>query len=292
MKKKRVLRLLLSLIIIVAFCTSGQNTFVANAWSQPDHEASVTKANISAKGIDMTLVKLVARSTDDWYGTKKEKFQVNALHGLYNYVANLKFLYEVVYKYKNYTRNLNDPDTKWVTETYNESWAAATVAPLLVDAAKREVTEASTDKARASRVLGLAAHLAGDIFAHRLIVPKSTLSGERGIDNPKTGKGNLLGTSDFTTAEWSNVVDLINSGTLQCYEIKYHMKTSSSSKYEDNTSYYPSRYSIATNWALKNMFEELNDGIFDMRVTVLSPNVSGYTGKLDNFDYYCGTVGY
>lgn len=171
----------------------------------------------------------------DKYNNKNldgDKYVVGGPHGAGNYVINLKFLFYIsryIYDYGEKTINYSDIDN-YINKYYNNSayWKnfgkgidfdkkrlkamADQVKFFLIN--KKYLLETSiynnfsnyskTSQNRylGTMVFGIALHLAGDMYAHRTIVPKYTVDGV----NPKqmqddTSTRAMLGSADFNMAK-------------------------------------------------------------------------------------------
>ncbi len=136
------------------------------AWGSSKHQELVEN-NSSYGNLTPSQIKLTsycAVLADD------KAFRGGGLHGTSNYVKNLEFLYTCAYNLKN---NVKDPITSALDTNYNDPIYKKLYEKINLLLSKKLLPgeEEKSNSAKAAKVLGFACHLAGDIYAHRTIVP-------------------------------------------------------------------------------------------------------------------------
>lgn len=280
---------------------------------------------------------------------------INGPHGAGNYMMNLKFLFlasRCIYDYgvgtkfndmvSSYTNNSNCWNVSWSKNNYDKNKFTATISQVKRFLKTKEIMEPSIknnfstySKTSQNRYLGLmifgmALHLAGDIYAHRTIVPKYTIDGENPKSMSKNSSGQtMFGYGDFTKAlifhdddEHKNIIkaSCLNNGltdtgiqhwqyiqrgvSMQVVEFRdidmflKDSKQGSSNPYEDNASFCNERYKASLQ-ACKRIAKRFKEaGSFYTKL--LYPKVYGgttaqnkpyQTVKLNNFQNYTTVAG-
>lgn len=127
-------------------------------------------------------------------------------------------------------------------------------------------------------IMGFATHLLGDLYAHRLIVPVSTI--EKNTDGQRK---NQFISSDFKN--YSNFKNKVKKGSIQFRDIKEYTKSDSPSLYEDNINFVSKRYKIESVSAIECFFAYYKDKI-DIPL-VIKPETSL---KLGNYSAYIKAI--
>lgn len=262
-------------------------------WGAGAHEELIDHA-VSACTVTvdhMKRMKNVAKDADATYSDTK------MLHGQGNYVRGLKFLYTCADKVRNGQKSAAAV-TAAISEvglnTANEEEAK------LADATKKTIASASGSMNKYYAVMGLVMHLAGDIYAHRTIVPKGTaisktyFEGEyctlpedselmKWAANSKAYAGSIY--------KYKNVFDkTVDLKVMECRDIQNYMvnKEKSRGDFEDNKNFLKERFSRAKGVS-KRVFETSHKkGGFDA-VYFFVPNTSG--PKLNNLKGYMNSAG-
>lgn len=174
-----------------------------------------------------------------------EKLTVGAPHGTGNYMINLRYLYKMsrcIYENgvgdesKNLNKYFSDDNVSWNVNgsssnaNYNKGvWNILrqyvnynlTNRSLLEPSIKKNFS--SYSKESQNRYLGLmiygiALHLAGDIYAHKTIVPKYTVDGVNPKQKSKNSNGKMMfGSADFPNdADFSDTIAIRNSIKSSC----------------------------------------------------------------------------
>lgn len=241
----------------------------------------------------MYFMSAMAQYADTYYSVKSEYGQ---FHGQHNYVANLHFLYEAAFNIRNTTYDLSFPSGASdylskisVTHTKDKVWGAADFAKMreaIVDAFTTSKTDfqgrtmaqkigALNNSDKSYMIMGLAAHLLGDTFAHRAMVPKDAASS--------------FDSSDFTTAGWTDFKKRLADYVIEFRDIKNYTKNEvGTGVYEDNISFYPNRYN-ATKKSVENLLALYkNNNAFNLG-TIISG--FGFVRELNNFQAYADSAG-
>lgn len=253
---------------------------VNGLWRSREHDGMISnavKVNVSDEICKpnaeeyIFLMQLVARDADKKYS------DVEYLHGSYNYVQGLKFLYQSA-KYLRSGKDI-DPaltqaaaDAKMNVTSGKDAALYNATREMLKKDYLLDVTEGSND-GRFYKTMGFAMHLTGDTYAHRTMAPTYTVDGT----NPKTYKPStsatsadaMFGSGDFlNTASHTKIDDetlkkwALNSGTANickewvCFQrtvkigrmefrdVRNYVrdKTDIGSKYADNVNFCKERY--------------------------------------------------
>lgn len=138
-------------------------------------------------------------------------------------------------------------------------------------------------------VLGIAAHLAGDIYAHRTILPKSSL-GTNVLEKNRINK------SDFIN--WEVFRSRANNEVIEFRDIRCYMKEKSvigmekNQKYEDNINFFNSRY-VSSAGIINNLIAQLKKkSAFNVNSVMVNGVSFNSDIKLNNFDAYSQSAGY
>lgn len=252
----------------------------------------------------------------DKYNNKNldgDKYVVGGPHGAGNYVINLKFLFYIsryIYDYGEKTINYSDIDN-YINKYYNNNayWInfgkgidfdkkrlkamANQVKFFLIN--KKYLLEtsiynnfsnyskASQNRYLGTMVFGMALHLAGDMYAHRTIVPKYTVDGVNPTQiQDDTSRKAMLVSADFNMAKtfyddathraminvlcfndysrteiskdytkyneilyWQYIQKAVEMQVAEFRDINVFLKPSIVNKYEDNASFCGERYKAA-----------------------------------------------
>lgn len=301
--------------------TFDTDNIVTGCWTSTDHK-NIVNAIESAYNTD--IMAIAASCVDKYYkstDSSGENQDGNPLHGRHNYVANLHFLYKAANKIQKEasTTNtltvakvkslINNLDVKHSKDVTCGSADISAIKRVIVNAAQnsalRRETGANTLSAFAWLVLGMASHLAGDLFAHRSMVPTYAMS--EGYPDSETIKDADM----MQNSEKGNYLDIIIN-KVRNYLVKFRdirvyapkpeddpnltedqikeKKRAFLQKYEDNIRFYPVRYAASKN-AVGNMiysFKAKNDFKVD---DILLKNTS-YNLYLNNFQAYTKSAGY
>ena len=249
---------------------------ISPMWLSDGHDDLIDSA-ASLSENDSEIMKHCSAWADDCFpahNNSKNSYvtTIPALHGLKNYVINLKFLwYFAIYlgKQPNPT-SYDDMNTKikaarssaieklkgttaYKNKSTNNLQDLIDKSGTLVkyNGAKKMNDSLLKSAKMKKRILGYAAHLAGDIFAHRTMVTSTS--------------GFYL---NYFNSNFSTEIKL---GKVQFVEVKNYVKNgvtiNCNQLYTDNPSFYPKRY------------DDASANISDMITT-----------KAENFDYYAFIV--
>lgn len=209
---------------------------------------------------------------------KNEK-AIEAIHGVSNYLATLKYLQKfakVIAKHEtgaNITTDVNEASRKALAQLPDNVKTEGTVVGDMVaqldNMTKRiikahyKVTDSHPTQTEGGKckyiIIGMLMHFFGDICAHRLIVPKTSVESFRSdFNNSNFNAKKMFYKSDFTSSERTKLTNAIEARVATFSQIKNYVSPSSTiynqlnSKYVDNGDFYPGRVTeaviIATNF--------------------------------------------
>ena len=275
---------------------------ISPMWLKDDHDDLIRNA-IKSEGLHISednikIMVNAAKVADLEFGSKSNKMLKN-LHGAGNYVASLKFLWNFslnLYN-KQTTANAKNNALNSLTPTLRADSDITEMAKKLANYIDGNTTSTQYNK-RKFIICGFACHLIADTFAHRTIVPKSTVtSASNTKTNSKFGKNhfdtqvNAITDSNKlkkyaknagTEVEgrprvrcWQAFKQTVNLGVMEFRDVKHYMKESvdtPNKKYEDSISFCSYRY------------EESKLAVGDF--------LGSFSGGFDAFIYYpvCGAI--
>jgi hypothetical protein len=188
---KRYISLLLTLLLLAALAVTPQAATSENGgpsalWLPAGHDSINTQV-LQGLGVDAATIALVnqtARRMDNAPYNDGSRAR-DRYHAGSNYVQTLRFLYEIAVNYNN-TAEFNHATFR---PGYTQNSAAAiadfNVISSDITALFNEFNAPANNPARrAWIVMGMAAHLAGDIYSHRRIVPALATTNLPGTDSP------------------------------------------------------------------------------------------------------------
>ncbi len=159
---KRFVCVLLCTILVTLELTTDS----VQAWSRKYHNELV-EVNIKYAGLTPPEKELALRCA-----TLADEgiYSGGRLHGTGNYIKSLELVYTCAYNLRN---NVKDPLYSAFDTTYKEAGYQKLYNKIYLLTIEQVIPNAdeSTNEAKAAKVLGFACHLAGDIYAHRTIVP-------------------------------------------------------------------------------------------------------------------------
>lgn len=263
---KRLFCVLLCTIIV----TTELTTDPAQAWSRKYHnelvEMNSKHANLTPSQEELAIRCATLADEGIYKGGR--------LHGTGNYIKSMELLYTCAYNLKN---NVKDPLFSAFDSSYEEAGYQAlfnkiyvlTTSQVLVD-----VNE-STNEAKAAKVLGFACHLAGDIYAHRTIVPPAAnrkvfenqwnnwVAQQKQMNTEKAAElPNFTDLFGSTLDEYGEGRRLIKAGKVNFLDLQsFNNNRYRAVKYrrfigmvyEDSPSFYPERYNKGAMELVKNM---------------------------------------
>ncbi len=233
-----------------------------------------------------------------------------------NYVNDLMFLYNVAMELKGMSnstsvaaqeqvvQNVADQMTRENGIALNEVFVSR-VKDLIeenVETTTNElinsgIQDQTTVTVNTYKILGAAMHLAGDIYAHRSIVPRNSI--ENGLFDEshfthttsvctyaeirekaynaivsETGKN----TADMCPVghSWQCFVIAVEDGMIEFKDIRRFANDTYAKIYEDNVNFYKSRYSVGTNYTTKYILDSFASGS-ELDGRLFLPGV--YSGK-------------
>lgn len=241
--------------LLFTFILSLSPTLTTKAWTSSTHVKQLESSGYYAK-LTANERKLMAECAKfpDSHFTQGYNSIGHQLHGSGNYVLNLRFLYTVAYHF-------NNGDSNAIVTTKNElsncnlAEIEKNMIPAINKILNTDVVKDLAEKSnrmRAIKTLGLAMHLAGDMYAHYTIIPANSINmfDKNTLTYPDKGIHGFNNWNDFknAVATGTTIFKLIPGGN-----------------YEDNTNFFPSRYNNATkhttNKLLKNFTENSEWGL-------------------------------
>lgn len=301
--------------------TFDTDNIVTGCWSNQDHGNTV--GAFGSNTLYMTAAEM-AGCVDTYFGSTDDSDKNqdgNPLHGRHNYVANLHFLYKVANKIQKEASSSNTFTVAKIQSIVNSLNVThskdVTFGSKDIKAIKNVIVRFANNKTIRNRVgvgdmssfawavLGMASHLAGDLFAHRSMVPTYAMS--EGYPDSETIKDADM----MQNSEKGNYLDIIinkvRNYLVEFRDIRVYApkpeddpnltedqikekKRAFLQKYEDNIRFYPVRYAASKN-AVGNMiysFKAKNDFKVD---DILLKNTS-YNLYLNNFQAYTKSAGY
>lgn len=272
--------------------TYDTSQIVTGSWSGTNHKNMITVLGSTEA---MKVAANAADLVDEYYHSDGSKrFKCKMLHGVHNYVTNLYFLYEVARNaddikmsdktaVTNYVNSINVPYSS--DKTFGKT-DLDTLRQVVIDACTdpnglggKNGVNADTKKKRRYMILGMAAHLLGDTFAHRTMVPTSAKGGSS-KDN------HTFVTSDFNN--WSDFQSRYKANVIEFRDIKNYLKSSASNIYTDKTDFYSHRFTC-TKKAVANFFQRYENGnSFSVKKFFID---SGFERELNNFQAYSRSAG-
>ena len=263
-------------------------------------------------------------------GNKKDNFvlYVRTFHARLNYVATSRFLYSVAYYYykaaqdgvatilkpedvfkKTYIQNLKGLSTTYlnqikeaITHIYNQH-------ENILD---KGLVKDNMDMA--SALMGLAIHTSTDAFAHRTMITAYGRLNSKYFDTSsnanckETTKArcthHLVRENELVCKHWGCLVNAIKDKWIDAIDIKYFMKDevegepkdySKNQVYEDNTNWYPDRFTVASQYATQCLLEYISaDPISGWQRKTFTPcykDAYYYTYDLENLKTYYQEAG-
>lgn len=154
------------ILMCFLFLCVGISSTPVYAWVNEQHLELVEKNNNYARltPSQKKLVKYCSVLAD------KGVYRGGHLHGTGNYVKSMELLYTCAYNLKN---NVNEPILSALDPMYTEPGYLKLYEKInhLLNDKLIPGEEELSNTAKSAKVLGFACHLAGDIYAHRTIIP-------------------------------------------------------------------------------------------------------------------------
>lgn len=296
---------------------------VSGSWMTNTDHVNLVDYAVSDMGISSSNIQLMTAAAIKADSTYRS---ASMLHATGNYVMALKFLCRCATRlrkgdsiataiskgaeFAGFTGKATEEELKNQTEAMLNADLVANVSE-------------SSGTARFFKVLGFAAHLTGDTFAHRTIVPKYTVSGTN-PSNPVystsvTSANAKFGTMHFVTdpghtkhddvqlktwarssadyvgnicTKWKCFQRTVNLGVMEFKDIKNFVQLSlrddNYKVYEDNKNFCKERYSDAE-MACSAMFYNVYEGILYDGIEVFCPAEDNVV--LNNFKNYAQAAG-
>lgn len=260
-------------------------------------------------------------------------YENRATQEMDNYVNNLIFLYETAIALRDTSASKTlSQQQALVTSTaiLVSSRTKITVKSDFVDKVRALLAEEfdgfgttaqqTTTARNALKVLGAAIHLAGDTYAHRSIVPRNSVESTVSESETAAITGNYYNRNHFAnrtvctytkiaeraynsfsenTAEkcsdknWECFKLGVENGAIEFKDIAL-WANGRRTYYEDNASFYSSRYSVGTNYTVKYLLDNFAADTATLDYLVFLPGVAGktYSIRLNNLKALYEAVGF
>lgn len=273
---------------VTTYDTSG---IVSGSWGGEKHHNMVS---VLGNSTQMKIAATSAKLLDDFYHTDESRIECRALHARYNYVVNLHFLYEVAKNGANIKLGDKDIVTKYVEginvphsmdKTYGDA-DLNNLRTVIIDACsnpnglgKHKDVQVSSKDERRYMILGMAAHLIGDTFAHRTMIPE-------GLTGGSSRGSKTFDTSHFKN--WNDFYDRYQKTYVEFRDINKYLKSGQKNLYTDRVDFLPNRFEASKN-GVANLFQRFNnDKDFSASKFFLE---TGFAKKLNNFNGYLTSAG-
>lgn len=235
------------------------------------HYAIIDNSGVAGTSHQILLIIKQSSAFADGLGTMNDKNRnlmkystQLVLHGRHNYVATLNYLYDIARKLYFSDSNVNVERVCHECEyniDFGNYYYYVTVRDRLTEAVKfichpttlfwprYNTNDIPINKQYAYRVLGLAAHLTGDVYAHKTRVPTSVYPSGTAYEN---GRGIVASDLTITWNEFKKKVD----DKMTFSQIKGYIRENGGKKrnYEDEPTFYPARFTAAQS-ATRKLFE-------------------------------------
>ena len=265
---------------------NNDNGGISPLWNKDDHDKTIDYDAVNWSASQRQIMKDCSYWADRYFKASGGSVAtVPALHGAGNYVANLEFLWyfaiflgrqntttdKAIQNAKNSAINKIKNTTAYTNRNSNHLQNLINNSSALVKFNGKTYDTNLTASKMKIRILGYAAHLVGDVYAHRTIIP--SISG--------------FNTSYFKTTFKTDVSkgivafrDLKNysNGTLTTQQL--------SEKYTDKIDFYPNRFKDAKD-NVSNLLTH-NSATFD-EFAFLCPNRTNV--KLEDFKKFIKQCG-
>lgn len=295
------------IVLLVVIFAMGIPETKAMAWGHNDHKASVERnintkskeVNFNSEELELLYKAVMIADANDY--RKLDGIYVGGLHGKGNYVANLKYVYELAFKYLMKQSNVDDEsfinnyfnECTYFTESDMKDIAAVNTSILkLVNSKILYYTSGEhelSNREKAIKIFGFACHLAGDIYAHNTYVPSSAVFYNEYNSALNFNERDFVSTPRYSSLDkWSNLkliiskynipfVDLNNLNTVSVvtengsivklktlYDENLLDSISSNLKanlFEDNSKFHKTRFD-ATMAVIKEMVSKFNAALY------------------------------
>lgn len=292
---------------------------VEGLWDKDEHEdiaKNATKKYGTKEVIDnIDYIKKGANEADS--ALLKGDYKCKNLHGKNNYVASLRFLWrfaKLIGKGNSLNDAKKDAISKLPSKLLNNDSSYDTMADNIVKYIKNKHSN-YTKKQKMYYVMGLTCHLLSDTYAHRMIVPSSSVSNnsfkksdftsdskiktfdENKLKNlAKEAYKKMQDENNKKYRRWEYFVKTVKLGVMEFMDIKYYMKSDEYSKtnkiYEDNVAFYKKRYNNAVDaveYYIDHYKDAFDESVFIpiYRDSIKLNNLYGYIKELGiNTSYF------
>lgn len=255
--------------------TYDTTEYVEGSWGKTNHENSITtgekrlETEYKNQGIvDVSIIRKFVVEADREVEYAKGKYSEGkynyrgtvGLHGGGNYVANLQYLYNVAYEVKagkSVENAIKKVKYKGKREKKENCKLTGEQMEAQLDKAILAISKnGKSNSEKCQRILALAFHLAGDIYAHETMVPKSSLDKE--LSGEAIVTQNYFSKTHIIASKYNKLKSAIKKNKLKFSKIKKACdKKYQGSYYEDNINFYSSRFNRGTVMAIQLMLEDM-----------------------------------
>lgn len=322
-----------------AYVMGDNPGYVVGLWGAAQHDASINQGSSISSSVYtstyLTFMKKVSKFLDE-NDSFESNFEQCYFHGgrnygsssrrsTNNYVNDVMFLYNVAVALKGMSSTATLSAQKAKVETISSSMMASnsiTINNTFVDRVKTllgtsvgtvsGISDQTTAKVNSYKILAAAIHLAGDIYAHRSIVPRSSVETTVTEDVSNAITGNYYNLNHFNTgtacslskieekaynalndpddnADDRNQASMCTHKRWDCFKLgvengmmefkdirRWTTVNSSATFYEDNVNFYKSRYSVGTTYTTQVILDSYVNGTA-LDAKLFLPGV--YSGK-------------
>lgn len=241
---------------------------ISALWIQADHQKMIPEGISGYRLMKKAAAFPDKNETDD--GEQNKLNEDRRFHGSKNYEATLEFLVNLAHEY--YLKDQGNPNEVFKKakndSRFNNDKGWDIVANVKWYLNKNifniDKVDESTRHNKAYKIMGVAIHVVGDIYAHRTLVTTEMINRARNTGNRNEG---YFVKSDFD--DWKGFVKLVNGGKAEFRNIAEYTKKlkvgderGDSKWYEDNVAVENWRYQDASE-VVKKLVK--GDGKYDFR---------------------------
>ena len=270
--------------------TYDTDEIVSGSWGGTDHRNMISVLG-STKFI--TIAANAAQKVDDLYHDENSKIECRALHGRFNYVVNLHFLYQIAQKapagqldnkdsIKSYVNSVNVPYSNNAEKGDIDNLKKVLIHACNANQGLSNAVEAVNTKQKKYMILGMAAHLIGDTFAHRTMVPVGARFGSS-RDSQTFVKAHF-------GDNWNGFKDRYQNLFIEFRDIKNYLVNSNNNVYTDKSDFFPNRFTAAKNGVAKLIKRYENGKSFSV-TAFYNLEDNGFSKKLNNLNGYLQSAG-
>ena len=270
--------------------TYDTDEIVSGSWGGSDHRNMVS---VLGSTNVITIAANAAQKVDDLYHAEGSKIECRALHARYNYAANLNFLYiaaqgatgkqldnkESIQKYVN---SVNVTYTNAAEKGDIDNLKRVLIHACNANGGLSKKVGASSTTQKKYVILGMAAHLIGDTFAHRTMVPKGA-SGGSSRDSKTFVKAHFGN-------NWSGFKDRYEKLFIEFRDIKNYLPNPNNNVYTDRSDFFPNRFTASKNGVAK-LVKRYEGGKAFSATAFYNLEEGGFSKNLNNLNGYLKSAG-